>query len=436
MKTFDYLYKYHPEYKLTAKLEARYAYRKIFGQPMTTKSHRSNLFNTLGEIKQSLEDFLLWKEVKKDSYNRDKMLLDIYRKRNVERFYNIYFDKAWNRLETDENQDMWNEYNRMELSYLKYFYKNEEPLKSRIKIFNKMIQSLQAFWINASLRFGSEKTSIEQISNLQVPFLSLDEAIKLAKNQPFINNKFNQINLLILELYEESNFQKFQLVRDLIFENYHFAEKGYQKLIYGFLINFTAAKIKTGDLNYKKESLLIYKFGLETKLILEDGLLSSITFNNIIKVACDLDELEFAISVVDKYGNYIPEGIKADSISISMAMILFEKGQYEEALIELNTGEFFRIDLGFKFRGLKLQCLYELKEYDLLFYHFKAFESWVRRNSKKLGNSNELACYNLIKFTRILARPIDDIDIVKQQINLAPYLFFRSWLLNKVDTLK
>ncbi len=70
LNTFEYLFKYHPNFKLGKKLEAGYAYQKIFGKPMEKKIHKSNLFNTLGEIKKYLEDYLLWVEVNKDNFKR------------------------------------------------------------------------------------------------------------------------------------------------------------------------------------------------------------------------------------------------------------------------------------------------------------------------------------------------------------------------------
>ncbi len=436
LTTFDYLHKYHPEFRLVKKLEAGYAYQKIFGQPLISKSQRSNLFNTLGEIKKYLEDYLLWKETQKAGYKREKMLMDIYRERNIQPFYQKYFTQVRNRLEEDNNQDMWNEFRKLELAHQKYFYKNRSLVETRISDLKEMTLLLNGFWVNATLKYACEQSYLSEINLETLDFLLLEEAKNLGGNSPFRNNIFNQIYLLMLKLSEfEEAREEYTKVKTLIFKYYHLADHGDQNMFYGFLINYVSRQLKRGRLNYQREVFEIYKFGLESKLMLDDGGISSISFNNVIKVSCDLGELEFASMVIDKYGSYLPGNLKEDTINIARAMVQISSGKFEEALRFLSIGEFYSFDLGVRIRGLQLQCLYELEDFEALFYHLNAFEIWVKRNEKKLAASNVEACRNLIKFSKSLTRPNEDMLELRKKLDSVSFIFLKGWLIKKIEEL-
>ncbi|KAA3631475.1 MAG: hypothetical protein DWQ02_16340, partial [Bacteroidetes bacterium] len=179
LTTFDYLHKYHPDFRLVKKLEAGYAYQKIFGQPLVSKSQRSNLFNTLGEIKKYLEDYLLWLETQKAGYKREKMLMDIYRERNIQPFYQKYFEQIRSRLDEDDNQDMWNEFRKLELQHLKYFYKNTSSYKDRIDQVLNLEEYLNAFWVNSMLKFGCEMAFLKGLVRNEKSLSMLSEACQL-----------------------------------------------------------------------------------------------------------------------------------------------------------------------------------------------------------------------------------------------------------------
>ncbi len=240
----------------------------------------------------------------------------------------------------------------------------------------------------------------------------------------------------MLELFEVENIDKYHRAKKLIFENYNLAEYGEQAIFYGFLLNYVAKQLKKGALDlYGKEPLEIYKFGLKSKAIMEDEKLSSIAFNNIIKTACDMGETLFAKSVIQDYKHCIPDGLREEAAKIGEAMVMVKEKEYDSALSILNTGEFYPIDLGLRYRGLKLQCLFELKNWDLLGGHCKAFESWVRRNIKKVGESNAEACLNLVKFSRRLSRLNEDKEELKKAIHAARVIFLKAWLIEKAELL-
>lgn len=434
---FDYLHKYHPDYRFENKLEAGYAHQKIFARPLKTKSHRSNLFNTLGEIKNYLEDYLLWGEMQKDTFRRDETLLEIYRERNIYDFYKKYFDKAWQRLEQNDNLDMWNESRRLRLKHDRYFYRNTDGFEGRTQTLNETIRHLNALWISGTLKYACEMSFITGMQKEKMNYPLLEEAKSMCLEPPYSGNIFNKIYLLMLRLLEEEDFEAYLELKQLIFNNYQLAEPNDKSLFYGFLLNYVSQKMKRGQiLLYGEEPLDIYRFGLYSGIVLEDGKISSVAFNNIITTACRAKDIAFAREVIEKLAGNLEDKLRADAVKIAEAIIAIEEAQYDKALEFLNTGEFFSPDLGLRYRIIKSQCLFEIRSFDVLEYHLNAFEHWIRRNVKKLGLPNQEATLNMIKYTRLLTRPEGNSQKMLEELEKAPYLFNKAWLIEKLNDLK
>lgn len=203
--------------------------------------------------------------------------------------------------------------------------------------------------------------------------------------------------------------------------------------LYLLAINYCIGKLNRGKRRYIREALGLYRAALEKEVLLEDGLLSKFTYNNILMLAIAVEEWDWADVFLDTYKAYLPAREKENTYRYNRAVFWFRRPQYEKAMDLLLHVEFRDPLYNLNTRTMLLRIFYELQSYTALEAHLESFTIFLRRRSE-LGYHRD-NYRNLIRFTKkLLELPPGDRkgrQVLYHEIENTAALAERDWLLEK-----
>jgi hypothetical protein len=196
-------------------------------------------------------------------------------------------------------------------------------------------------------------------------------------------------------------------------------------------INFCIRKINQQEEPYFREILDLYKTGLRHGALLEDGVLSRWTYNNITSAGLRLHEFEWVWTFLHEYLPLVAEEYRAGASHFNLARYHYEKSELREAMQHLLKIEYDDVLQNLTAKTMLSKIYYRLDEFDALENQLDSIQIYIRRK-KVLGyhRDNYLA---FVKFTRkLLAINMNNAaerTKLQEEIAAAPVLIERAWLL-------
>lgn len=198
------------------------------------------------------------------------------------------------------------------------------------------------------------------------------------------------------------------------------------------------------ELSRKNKAVYSRKYIDLIKLILKEKLytgrdnlyFSPAMYNNTIKIGLYLDELQWTEDFCYTAAGLLEPALRMSLQRLGMANIYIHKNEYREALRMLSLAYSKINSVNIDIKGLRLICLYELKEADKLIYEANAFKKYTENNKLiHAGLKKELLLF--VKVTLILEKLRNKFDPVlynrtELEINETPRITNKSWLINKL----
>jgi hypothetical protein len=203
--------------------------------------------------------------------------------------------------------------------------------------------------------------------------------------------------------------------------------------LYILAINFCIRRYNAGNPAYLGDQFDFYKDGLRQGYFLTDGELSRYTYQNAVTSGLIMREFDWVEQFVNDYREKLAEPYRESVFSFNLALLAYEKKQYDTALPLLQKAEYKDLLLNLAAKTLQLKIYFELDEIDLLEAHLSAFKTFLRRK-KELGyhRGNYL---NTIYFTYKLleTNPFDKEAraVLRTEIAEAKNIGEKEWLLGQ-----
>lgn len=199
-------------------------------------------------------------------------------------------------------------------------------------------------------------------------------------------------------------------------------------------INYCVKQGNEGKQAYISEMLELYKEGLQTDILLEQGELSHFTYHNIATAGLKTKDYEWVNQFIHRYKNKLARQHRESSYSFNGARLAYAQGFYDKALPLLQKANYKDLLLNLAAKTLLLKIYYELDEFDLLNAHLDAMKNFIRRKAV-IGyhRSNYL---NIVSFTKKLTsvNPYDKAQrkSLEDQIRKTEHLSEKEWLLGQL----
>lgn len=426
IKIFTHLQKYKPTYE-GATVSKKYIHEKVF---KNAKEKWRGVEDAPYKLYELLEEFLLWQKIQKDSYARDKMLLDIFKERKADELFYEKIRKRRAKMTKTQNRDIWYYFEEMQLSYEDYFYVKTEKIKIVKPSINQANEQLDIFYLAAKLKYLCEIHSRENI----LGETGLEEDI-LLNPMPTISQKippYCDIYQRYLRLIQFKDLATFEHLYKILPENLAIFEKQEQLVLLTYLINFLSHQIKLGKNTLLESTLKLHQIGLKNKIFIDNGYIDVAIYTNIVDIASKLGKYQWTREFIEEWSSFLLEDLKEETITIAEGILNFEKGNYTWVIEQLGGKNFQILFYNLRARGLRVLALLELKEYNQVVTDIQAFNQFLRRN-ETLGTLNIQSHKTFLSIVKKLI----DVNVEKKnilkQIRKAKYLVYKSWLLSKVQ---
>lgn len=210
-----------------------------------------------------------------------------------------------------------------------------------------------------------------------------------------------------------------------------FSETDKQNIL-SHLLNFCIRQIReqVDRRPFLEEALNLYIFGIESKIYLPNNQLSPWHFKNIIKLAFNLGNFDWAENFMYQYSPNLQETFRENALYYNLADLYYQKKDYDKAMKFLNQVEFTDIHYNLNAKLLLLKIYYELDEEEALLSLLASFSVYLKRN-KYLSNDLRKTYENFCKLlARIMRRNPQKWPAIKNDIQNTSPITDRKWLMN------
>ncbi len=363
------------------------------------------------------------------------LLLDAYRKRGLDRHFTKAYRQQQRALDKTVQEHPEQHLARywQERAYFQHRAKSERTREHNLQA---MEDALTLAFLSMKLRQACWLLAHEAVYKAEYKValepLLLELALKPAyAQQPAVAIYLNCYRML--KAPEES--AHFEAFRDWLFRIIgHFPVEELRDL---FLlgINYCIRQINRTADSYLREALELYKKGLETDLLLENGVLSRFTYNNIAGIALRLQELDWTAHFLEAYRPMLAPHERQAAYSLNAARLAFSCKDYAQAITHLQQADYRDFINNMVAKTLLLKCYFELDEYNLLEYHLQTMRSFLRRKRKMSYHQQNYRNIVQLTFRLLRLKPGDQATAhaLKTAIETTTPLTERQWLLRALE---
>jgi len=432
---FNYLKKYHPEFPVK-KTEREYVAQKLFAKDANRIKKIENLMHTIGSV---LEDFLHYEELKIQQTQRDFLLLEVYKSRNLDKFFFKkieQIEKSWEKEKPAGIEQLYNEYLIKKLSFThpNYSLVDKMPtLNDMVHQIDKYYFATKLYWVLCTSVSENFVITSDKEANRKQHFVQ--KILDISLQTDFQTTP--QIKLLneLCRAFMSGDFGNYLEMKSLFMSHLDLYDEYEKNDLLLFLTTSCYENHRQGKKEAIRELFELNRYATENEFIFENSSIPHLNFRNTVYIACAAQELDWAEHFVDNYGRFLGEEDADDIIVLCEAIINFSRGHYSQTLDKLAKAKFRDVVYNAQARSILLQCYYEL-DHDLFFSSVDSFRNFLGRN-KALAPSTKKAFSNFIHFTKKLKkaehefRP--DVKHLLDEIANTNNIVNKTWLISKVE---
>lgn len=411
---------------------------KIFGESkiniLKIRKLKSN-FNFL------FEKFIMLEEMKKDKAGNDMIMLNALRKKHFLSSYQrklAQIGKMPKEYFGDEESfflNMMNYYNELFMDS----FTNDKKMAADYSV--KKLNYLTYYFIYQSLVYNINYYSDDKIPKESVakPVSMIEEVYRfIEKNKSHFSADFPDIMTMY---YGSLMLHKDDLKYYNLLKAYY--EKNKEKFHYGratiyYMMSEAYFKLKSGK-NYDK-NILLKLFDLRDEIIKEknyekffgDGRwISPELFFRVFMDAVNVNKLEWSEEYLKKFGQYLPNENRFETIKITRLILDFLRGDFTGISSALNGIKKSNFKYYMHSRFIKMMLLYEKGEIAALEYETESVRKYIQRKKTEKGYSEYMIAKSLKFIYSISMLSGATAGRVKRSGN--KYRKFREWLLSGKD---
>ena len=432
---YDGLMQYAPSYEISKK-DKLDLYAKMFpGEKYTDLKWRL----AISGLVKITQRYIVHLQLKQNELAEEKLLSDFFAERNE---YNFFQKTILRRHDLTEqmpvkNSAYWLE--KMQIYDALYTNSQHDKYDKSDRTPENLTDAADRFFAFAKVRYGLALKSKSEIFAAEYPTRFRAAITAEFEKGLLSDNDLFALYLAAEQLTDRGDTNSFRAYEQLFFAN---AEKivGEDRLFLFFIgLNYAVRQLNQGDSEMRRTPLRWYKFGLKNGILIEDGLMSPITFSNIVTYGCADGEEKQTLSFIRKYGKHLPDDIRRDELTYSTALVVFHQKNYIRVIDLLETYSFSKNYI-FKTRSLLLisySTLYlqDNKYYDLLIAAITAYEYYLLRDKTFAGRKKEPHlnfCKLLRKIVKLRRKHTEPAKIsarVQKELDKPKSFIAKKWLM-------
>ncbi len=168
-------------------------------------------------------------------------------------------------------------------------------------------------------------------------------------------------------------------------------------------INYCIRRLNSGEARYVREAFDLYRIGLDTRALLENGYLSRFAFKNIVALGLRLREFIWVEQFIEQYEPFLEEKYRSAHRDYNLAKLYFAQKNYGQAMPLLARVGESDLLLNLDSRVMLLKMYYETSEFDALDALLASFKILLLRKKKIIGY-HSLHYLNTLRYIQKLVR--------------------------------
>ncbi|MEM6398031.1 MAG: hypothetical protein AAF741_16895 [Bacteroidota bacterium] len=315
-------------------------------------------------------------------------------------------------------------------------YKVDSAADTRRRAYNLEEQEtqLERYILALGLRQACATLAHERIHKLDFELPLLPALLVRAADEKYRNEPGVRLFYLGTQIYlkeREAANHAFRELRTGLFEHgRHFPKIDRQSLLL-LAINHSLRESNAGQSGFLKDTLELYRYGLETNTLLEGRRLGQRTFNNIVGVASRLGELAWSTDFIDRYESRLHPQWRQEISSLARARISWARGDHDATLAYLQTADYQDPYHQITARIFQLKVYFAQGAYSLIDAHLRSSRAYVRR--RKLGYHRQ-NYHNIFRLASSIAKlspgRSKTRDRLRKEIENCDPCTERKWLLS------
>lgn len=389
---------------------------------------------SISRLYKSLLHFLAYQEATSNPAQLKLYEAKALHKKQLEKHFQRSLGQAQKQAEEEgyKNAEFWQFSFQLQLEQTRQISKTQYSGEAALQ---QLSDTLDLAYLSAKLRHICLLLTHQKVFQSQFDIGLLPEILAYIKQQelleePAIACYFHYYHTLI----QPENNTHFQAFKNSIFQYSQQFPPDEIRDLFLLAINYCVKQGNEGKQAYISEMLELYKEGLQTDILLEQGELSHFTYHNIATAGLKTKNYDWVNHFINQYKNKLPRQHRESSFSFNGARLAYAQGFYKKALPLLQKANYKDLLLNLAAKTLLLKIYYELDEFDLLNAHLDAMKNFIRRKAV-IGyhRSNYL---NIVSFTKKLTsvNPYDKAQrkSLEEQIRKTEHLSEKEWLLTQL----
>ncbi|MFN0175849.1 MAG: hypothetical protein ACKVU0_14445 [Saprospiraceae bacterium] len=200
-------------------------------------------------------------------------------------------------------------------------------------------------------------------------------------------------------------------------------------------INFCIRRINQQEDRFFREIFDLYQSGLRHGALLENGILSRWTYNNITLTGLRLQEFEWVKKFLHDYAPLLAESHRVGAVNFNLARYHYDTGSLREAMQHLLHIEYDDVLHNLAAKTMLCKIYFRLGETDALANQLDSIQIYLRR--KKVLGYHRDNYSAIVRFIRklLIINPKSATEKIKlrEEILAAPVLTEKDWLLGELE---
>jgi hypothetical protein len=415
-------------------LQKERIFSKLFpGEPFND----ARLRQTQHFLLKSVEEFLIYQELREDQVRSKLALATVYRKRKLEKGFQKTMKSAESEQEEFPHRNEAFFHNAYLLHQEKYYFQSEKQRMIETNL-QDVSDSLDIMFLVDKLRQACLMIAHQKVFKTEFEIGLLDEVLAYVERQnvldtPAIATYYYAYKTSV----EQDQPEYFEALKLQLKSNIHFFPPNEQRDIYLFAINYCIGRLNLGDRQLLRDLFELFRDGIEQKILIENNTLNRFTFRNIVNLGTTLKEFDWIENFIQNYQQYLLPKYRENFVHFSYAKLHYEKRDYNEAMRLLSQFDYDDVLINMSAKSMLIKMYYEQEEIDTLESLLESMRNYIHR--KKIIGYHKSIYSNLIRYTRRLVRvnPFDKEQRKKLQaeIEAANPLPERTWLLEQLENL-
>lgn len=424
------------------KLDRQRVFRKIFPK----KSYNEQrLHNLLSYVKKLYVRFLAHEEMDRYPFLEQALALEgAYERNQFDLLVNRakYLEKS---LKKHPYRNSHYHFAQYRLNYLMGYYNTIYIDRSKNERFQVMLNHLDRYYIAEKLRNCCHLTANTILMNAHYDFHLLEELLGFIRENKSLFEDDKSVQLyytILMSLRQDEEPAHYQKLKEMLTHQIHSFSPEEQSDLYLFSYNYCIVRINQGQEPYQQELFQLYKQGLKSELLLNNGLLNEWDYKNITTLGCALKEFEWTEHFIQEYREKLPANQRENAYNYNLANLYHSKKMYNEALDHLLRVRFTDVKYHLSTSFLTLRTYYELGDTEALLSLIETFRIYAIRN-RSITTDQKRSLTNFLRFARRLVvlkhqsytytdkKLREKLQKLHRQIEQTEHVFNKKWLLDE-----